>query len=142
MRLKMIKNFRKAVLTIAAVLSLTLFLSAVPVLAVDCSATNLTAKQQIQCGACTASGNSCVTSPGGQGVQDTIVSVIKVLSLVGGALAVIMLIVGGLRYVISAGNPETTKAAKNTIIYALVGLVIIAVAQIIVQFVLNKATNL
>ena len=136
----MIKNFRKSGLTIATVLSLTVFLYATPVLAVDCSATNLTTKEQIQCGTDRAAGNSG-SSGSGQGVQDTIASVINVLSLVGGALAVIMLIVGGLRYVISAGNPETTKAAKNTIIYALVGLVIIALAQLIVQFVLNKATH-
>lgn len=136
----MIKNFRKAVLTIAAVLSLAVFLSATPAIAANCSDPNLSSKEQIQCGANTASGSTGTTGSG-QGVQNTIKDVINILSLVGGALAVIMIIVGGLRYVTSAGNQESTKAAKNTIIYAVVGLVIIAVAQIIVQFVLNKATN-
>ena len=126
---------------VIAILSASIFLFAGQSLAANWSDPNLSSKQQIQCGADTASGNSG-SSGSGQGVQDTIVSVIKFLSLVGGALAVIMLIVGGLRYVISAGNQETTKAAKNTIVYALIGLVIIAVAQIIVQFVLNKATHL
>jgi len=142
MTFKMIKNIRKSVLSIAAVLSLAVVLSATPALAANCcSATNLTAKQQIKCGADTASGNSCAPTPNpGQGIQNTIKDVIDILSLAGGALAVIMIIVGGLRYVTSAGNQEGTKAAKNTIIYAVVGLVIIAVAQIIVQFVLNKAT--
>lgn len=137
MTLKIIKNIRRSVLSIVAVLSLTLFLSATPAIAASCSAPNLTPKEQIRCGSCTASGNSC-SSGSGQGVQDTVVNVINILSMVGGALAVIMLIVGGMRYVISAGNPEATKSARSTIIYALVGLVIIAVAQIIVQFVLNK----
>ena len=49
--------------------------------------------------------------------------------------------VGGVRYVVSSGNQEQTKSAKNTIVYAVVGLVIIAAAQVIVQFVLNKSSK-
>ena len=136
MKIKFMNQLRLVI----AVLTASIFLFAGQSLAANCSDQNLTAKEQIQCGANTA-GGSTGTTGSGQGVENTIKDVINLLSLVGGALAVIMLIVGGLRYVLSAGNPETTKAAKNTIIYALVGLVIIAVAQIIVQFVLNKATN-
>lgn len=133
-------KFMNQLRLVIAILSASIFLFAGQGLAASCTDPNLSSKEQIQCGANQASGSTGTTGPG-QGVQNTIKDVINILSLVGGALAVIMLIVGGLRYVLSAGNPETTKAAKNTIIYALVGLVIIAVAQIIVQFVLNKATN-
>jgi hypothetical protein len=59
-------------------------------------------------------------------------------------LAVIMLIFAGFRYVTSAGNTETIGKAKNTILFAIIGLVIVAFAQLIVHFVLsqtNKATN-
>ncbi len=63
--------------------------------------------------------------------------IINILSLLVGAVAVIMIIVGGFRYVTSAGNDSATAGAKKTILYALVGLIIVAVAQVIVHFVLN-----
>lgn len=65
--------------------------------------------------------------------------VIQILSLVGGIIAVIMLIVGGLKYVTSQGDSNAAASAKNTIIYAVVGLVIVVFAQIIVRFVLSKS---
>jgi hypothetical protein len=58
-----------------------------------------------------------------------------------GIIAVVMIIVGGLRYITSAGNDTGVAAAKKTILYALIGLVVVALAQIIVQFVLNKSTS-
>ena len=57
-----------------------------------------------------------------------------ILFLVGG-IAVIMIVVGGLRYVVSAGNPSAVNDAKNTILYAVIGLVIAASAYAIVGFV-------
>jgi hypothetical protein len=68
-------------------------------------------------------------------------SILIFLSAVVGFVAVVMLIFGGFRYVTSGGNSESISKAKNTIIYALIGLVIVALAQIIVQFVLNKAVT-
>ncbi|MBX4197631.1 pilin [Candidatus Saccharibacteria bacterium] len=59
-----------------------------------------------------------------------------------GVIAVIMIIVGGFRYITSGGNPESTKSARNTILYAIIGLVVVALAQIIVRFVLSSSTNL
>jgi ABC-type Fe3+ transport system permease subunit len=43
--------------------------------------------------------------------------------------------------VTSSGNPEATKSARNTITYALIGLVIVALAQLMVHFVLSNANN-
>lgn len=65
-------------------------------------------------------------------------NIIDVLSIVIGIAAVIMLIVGGFRYVVSAGDSNGITSAKHTIIYAIVGLVIVSLAQVIVRFVLNK----
>jgi hypothetical protein len=67
-------------------------------------------------------------------------SIINVLSAVVGVVAVVMIIVGGLRYVTSGGNDASVTGAKNTIMYAIIGLVIVALAQIIVRFVLSKVT--
>jgi len=66
-------------------------------------------------------------------------TVLNLLSVLAGIIAVIMIIIGGFKYVTSSGDANSAGSAKNTIIYALVGLVIAAFAQIIVQFVLERA---
>ncbi len=54
-----------------------------------------------------------------------------------GALSVIMLIWGGVRYIISGGDSKKITDAKNTILYAIIGLIIAVLAYAIVKFVLN-----
>lgn len=72
---------------------------------------------------------------------DQIVSqVIDILSLVVGVVAVVMIIVGGLRYITSGGESGSVTGAKNTILYAVVGLIVVAMAQVIVRFVVSRAT--
>jgi len=71
---------------------------------------------------------------GGAGILTTITNI---LLFVVGALSVIMLIFGGLRYVLSAGNSSAVTAAKNTILYAIVGLIIAFVAYAAVNFILS-----
>lgn len=73
------------------------------------------------------------------GVSALINEVITVFSWLVGGISVIMIIYGGFRYVTSGGNDASVSGAKNTIIYALIGLVIVALAQVIVHFVLAKA---
>jgi hypothetical protein len=55
-----------------------------------------------------------------------------------GAVAFLFIVIGGFRYVISSGDPKNTAKAKNTIIYALVGLVITISADAIVNFIAGK----
>lgn len=74
-------------------------------------------------------------------VNSLISDVINVFSVIVGIVAVIMIIVGGFHYITSGGSDEKVKKAKNTILYAIIGLVVVALAQIIVKFVLNKATS-
>lgn len=54
-----------------------------------------------------------------------------------GAVAVIFLIIGGLRYVVSNGDPKNVEGAKNTILYAIVGIVVAVISFALVQFVIN-----
>lgn len=54
-----------------------------------------------------------------------------------GAVSVLMLIWGGLRYIISGGDSKKITDAKNTILYAIIGLVIAVFAYAIIRFVLN-----
>ncbi len=77
----------------------------------------------------------------GGSVQNLIARIINTLSVIVGAICVIMIIIGGFRYVTSAGESNSVSGAKNTILYAIVGLIIVAFAQIIVQFVLQRTTS-
>jgi hypothetical protein len=55
-----------------------------------------------------------------------------------GAISVIMVVIGGLRYVISGGNSTNITTAKNTILYAVIGLVISMLAYALINFVIGS----
>lgn len=67
--------------------------------------------------------------------------VVNLLSWVIGIIAVIMIIVAGFRYIASGGASDKVSGAKNTLIYAIVGLIIVALAQAIVRFVLTNVPS-
>lgn len=75
------------------------------------------------------------------GFQETLANIINIISIAVGVVAVIMIIFGGFKYITSGGASEKVTGAKNTILYGLIGLIIVALAQIIVKFVLNQATK-
>ncbi|MBP7807549.1 hypothetical protein KA047_03585 [Candidatus Saccharibacteria bacterium] len=56
---------------------------------------------------------------------------------VAGALCVLIITIAGVQYIISQGDPQQTAKAKNTIIYAVVGLIIVMFAFAITKFVVN-----
>ena len=66
---------------------------------------------------------------------------INIMLFVIGILSVIMLIYGGIRYVLSSGDAGAVQNAKNTIMYAIIGLVIAILAYAIVNFVITSITN-
>jgi hypothetical protein len=86
----------------------------------------------------TCTGGSCGTQPAETKVGEIIATIINILSIVVGVVAVIMIIIGGLKYITSSGDSANITSAKNTILYAIIGLVVVALAQIIVRFVLDK----
>jgi cytochrome bd-type quinol oxidase subunit 2 len=86
-------------------------------------------------GTCVADGSAAATR-----VNKIIKLVIDVFSLVVGVVSVIMIIIGGLKYITSGGDSGNITSAKNTILYALIGLVVVALAQVVVKFVLGRAT--
>ena len=65
-------------------------------------------------------------------------TITNVLLFVLGAISVIMIIIGGLRYVVSGGNATSVTAAKNTILYAIVGVIVALLAYAIINFVLQS----
>lgn len=72
------------------------------------------------------------------GTTGVITYVTNILLFVVGILSVIMIIIGGLRYVVSGGNSTAITAAKNTILYAIVGLIIAFLAFALINFVLSS----
>ena len=75
---------------------------------------------------------------GDQGVFGRITNVIL---LIVGIVSVIMLIYGGLRYILSGGDSKKVTDAKNTILYAIIGLIISLLAYAIVNFVLTSVVG-
>lgn len=65
---------------------------------------------------------------------------LDLFSAIIGIIAVVMIVVGGFKYITANGDSGTITSAKHTIVYALIGLVVVALAQTIVKFVLDKAT--
>lgn len=84
----------------------------------------------------TLGGVAC--GPAAVSTQTAVQNVINILLYIVGISAVIVIIVGGLRYVLSGGDPKNTAAAKDTIMYAAIGLAVSLLAYAIVNFVLNQ----
>ena len=127
-------------------MSMTLMLGlATPALAVT------DAQQQIDNGLCTGSNLQFTDNPTDQcssagsdandQINNIVHTIVNLLSAIVGIVAVIMIIVGGFRYITSGGNDTSVTSAKNTILYAIIGLVVVALAQLIVRFTLSKLTN-
>ncbi|HEY5668312.1 MAG TPA: pilin [Candidatus Saccharimonadales bacterium] len=134
----MFKNFRKS----CAALIAGLALAVVPMVApVAVHAADIGGK--LKCGSnLDASGANCNSSvsAGSTGLNNVITDIVNIFSMIVGIVSVIMIIYGGFRYVTSGGDSGNVSSAKNTIIYAVIGLVVVALAQFIVQFVLDKVT--
>ena len=99
----------------------------------------LGASQQVACSTLNSinSSESCDST----GLSSVIASIVNLLSVIVGIVSVIMLIVGGIKFVTSGGDSNAVASAKSTVIYALVGLLIVALAQTIVHVVLNVSTG-
>jgi hypothetical protein len=70
-------------------------------------------------------------------IQGYIKAIINVLLSLVGVVSVIMIIYGGFRYALSGGDENSVKAAKDTILYAVIGLIVAILAFVIVNFVLG-----
>lgn len=137
----MIQKFKSAVLVVAMALAAgaPALLPATASAAADinkslCSGTNIDITGS-------SSGN-CTPDTNTSAINDLLTNVINIFSIIVGVIAVIMIIVGGLRYITSGGESNKVGGAKNTIIYAIVGLVIVALAQFIVHFILGQTNKI
>ena len=137
----MLNTIKMTLLSAAMILAAVLFTPSPAMAAIDCSNPR-TPKEAIQCGACGAAGQpACETTADPKSLNETIRSLINILSVIIGIVAVIMIMVAGFRYITSGGASEKVAAAKNTLLYAVIGLIIVALAQIIVRFVLSNVAR-
>jgi hypothetical protein len=123
---------KKNILIAASIVALgavTIALTGVPVEAASCGS----AKQCIDQGL-TASGAS--GTPGD--LSTILTTVTNILLFLMGAVSVIMIIIGGFRYVTSQGDQTQMQSAKNTILYAVIGVVVSIAAYAIVSFVVAQ----
>jgi hypothetical protein len=130
------------------ILTLVASLGLIAPMAVSVSAQQEEIDNNLKCGAqlnfqAGVDGAACSDddTEAGQRIDNIVQNVINIISLVVGVVAVIMIIIGGLRYVTSNGDSGQVGNAKNTILYAIIGLVVVALAQVIVRFVVSRATT-
>lgn len=97
-------------------------------------------KNQACKGAGLDNGTSCDAQKGDSEskVSGTIKAIVDLLTIIVGIAAVIVIIVNGLRFITAGGDTNSINSARNGIIYAIVGLIVVAFAQIIVRFVLTR----
>jgi hypothetical protein len=85
--------------------------------------------------------NCNATGTDDSAIKTLAAKITNTFSIIVGAASVIMIIYGGFRYVTSGGESGRVGAAKNALLYAIVGLVIVALAQLIVHFVLAQSAE-
>lgn len=101
--------------------------------------------QSVQNGADAGNGTgvgNCLFTGVGNCTNGLFTTIINIMLYLIGALSVIMLIYGGIRYTISGGDSSAVTSAKNTILYAIVGIVVALLAYAIVNFVIGGIANL
>ena len=64
-------------------------------------------------------------------------NIVKIIVEVAGIVAVVIIIISGIKYAVSAGDANKVNSAKNTLLYAIVGLIVIVATYTIVGYVVN-----
>ncbi|HEX9679479.1 MAG TPA: hypothetical protein VGA08_02555 [Candidatus Saccharimonadales bacterium] len=90
----------------------------------------------VACQGIEATGADC--QGGERDVRNTIRSVVNILFYIVGIAAVVTFIIGAIRLVLSGGDPQAVASARNTMVYAVVGVVVAVLAIVIVRFVFDE----
>jgi hypothetical protein len=136
--MRYIKQKLKIFLPLLLILGMLGCQALVPASTFACGSPTGSSKQQVLY---SISSQTASTDCSGKGVSSVVRAAVAVLSYIVGAAAVIMIVVSGLRYISSSGDSAKVTTAKSTLIYALVGVAIAALAQLLVHFALNQSSN-
>ena len=101
------------------------------------AATGDSQSKQNVCDGLELAGGKC-GADGDKTIQNVIKAAIRIFQTIIGVIAVFTIITAGLTYITSAGDGGKTATAKNRIMYSAIGLVVVALAEVIVQFALNQ----
>lgn len=91
-------------------------------------------------GAGIVSGSGAGCGTGANTLNDVIRKGLNFFSAIIGVIAVVMIMIGGIKYITSQGDSSQISSAKNTVLYAVIGLVVVAISQVIVHFVIGRFT--
>lgn len=81
---------------------------------------------------------TCDTAAADKKIDSVLETALNLLSIIVAVISVIVIILGGLRFILAQGDSNSIASARNSVLYALVGLVIVAMAQIMVRFVIGR----
>lgn len=70
--------------------------------------------------------------------NDLVTTIFNVILALAGAIAVVFIIWGGIQYTLSQGEPNKIKKAKDTLLYSIVGLIIVMFSFVILNYVIGK----
>ena len=121
------KTFKYLAIIITCIFGINLLL-AIPTFAADPVCDNPNISDELK------AAQGCANSKKVPALQDTVTNIINGVIAVTGLVAVIFIIVGGVQYMTSLGEPGKIQKAKNTILYALIGLTICALSFAIVNW--------
>lgn len=72
------------------------------------------------------------------GPDGLLTGVARLIAMVSGIAGIIMIVIGGFRYILASGDASNISKAKNTVLYAVVGMLVAASSQAIAVFVLSR----
>jgi hypothetical protein len=128
----MFKKLKTVVLTFTLVSALVGIVSVSPVAAAGALKTDACAGlSQVD------PSQGCGSNSGGT-INTVIKAALNILSVVVGVVAVVMVVISGLRFITAQGDASSVASARSGLIYALVGLSVAALAQLIVHYVMGK----
>lgn len=129
---------KKLLLVAAVLVSLfSVYTPAVPVYAADVDVLSTACEDHPGADAC-IDRNDAAPQNRIYGPNGILTKIANLISVVVGIASVIMIIIAGFKYVIASGDPSNIKSAKDTLMYAIVGLIVAAMSQAIVLFVLSR----
>ncbi|CAN5123601.1 hypothetical protein BH09PAT3_BH09PAT3_3230 [soil metagenome] len=126
--------FKRYIAVLASLVCLTMFVPASasawsPFGSVDCSGR---AKQSAVCADRSKTADPIAGSDG------IVMKIVNLVAIVSGSIAIIIIVLAGLRFVTSGGSSEDVAGARRALIYAVIGLVVLVLARTLVAFIVGK----
>lgn len=128
----MTRSFITKLILVISVLA-TSTLAPLPALAAYDPLGKVNCTQAADSAACNRPGTDPITGPDGILIKAT-----NIIAIIAGVAAVIFLVLAGIKYITSNGAPDQISKAKESIIYALVGLVMIAISRAVIGFIIGR----